>query len=198
MNPYQHVANIALAAGVALAAGGASAVELLITSRAATQALADGAFTRNGKYDLIPPTRCIHAFLETPQVSFANDRLVVRFHLSARAAQDVGGQCMGPEDRFWVTVSAIPTVVGATIVARNFQITELGNPAYRVPLDLALKQGLERALRVDIDGLLRNALARDPGRYRVAVENLALSNLRARDNLLRASVEFTLVGDAAP
>jgi len=198
MNPYQHVVNIALAAGIALAAAGAAAVELSITSRAATQALTDGAFTRSGKYDLIPPTKCIHAFLETPQVSFANDRLVVRFHLSARAAQDVGGQCIGPEDRFWVTVSAVPTVLNATIVARNFQITELGNPSYRVPLELALKQGLEKALRVDIDGLLRNVLARDPGRYRVTVENLVITNLRARENLLRASVEFSMTGDAAP
>ena len=197
MNPYRQIANIAVAGTLALGAAGASAVELSITSRAATQALIEGAFTRNGKYDLVPPTKCIHAYLETPQVSFANDRLVVRFHLSARAAQDVGGQCMGPEDRFWVTVSAVPAVANATIVARNFQITELGNPSYRVPLELALKQGLEKALRVDIDGLLRNALSRDLGRYRIAVENLVITNLRARDNLLRATVEFAMTGDAA-
>ncbi|MEO8133817.1 MAG: hypothetical protein ABI831_07575 [Betaproteobacteria bacterium] len=194
---HKQIAALALSAWMALPAASLHAVEISITARAATQALTDGAFTRGGKYDLITPSKCIHAYLETPQVNFVNDRLVVRFHLSARAAQDIGGQCLGPEDRFWVTVSATPAVANATIVARNFQITELGNPAYRVPLDLALKQGLERALRVDIGQLLRDALGRDPGRYRVTLDGLAITNLRARDNFLRASVDFALTGDAA-
>src|SRR5687768_4046705 len=107
---YKRIAALALSAGMALPAASLHAVELAITARAATQALVDGAFKREGKYDLLQPSKCTHAYLETPQVTFANDRMVVRFHLSARAAQDVGGRCMGPDDRFWVTVSATPVV----------------------------------------------------------------------------------------
>ena len=191
-------ATAALSLACALGAPPLHAVELAITARAAAQALSERAFTRNGKYDLMAPqSKCAFAYLESPEVGFANDKLTVRFHLSARAAQDVGGQCIGVADAFWVTVSATPAVENNVLIARNLQIVELGNPSYRVLLELALKQGLERALRQDINALLRTALAKDPGHYRMGLRNLSITNLRARDNVLRGDVDFGLIVDLA-
>lgn len=175
-----------------------NAVELVFTGRAATAALLDSAFKRDGKYDLIRPSKCIYTYLEKPEVGFADDRVNIRMHLSARAAQEVNGQCVGSTDAFWLTISGTPYVDGAVVGVRDPRIVQIDNPAYRVLLEAALQQGLSRVLRHDVGAALRAALAKDVNRYKLAVNNLAITNLRSRDNVLRATVDFEIVGDIAP
>lgn len=170
-------------------------VEMVFTARAATAAFLDAAFKRDGKYDLIKPSKCIYTYLEQPAITFADDRVNIRLHLSARAGQDVSGQCISSDDAFWLTISGIPYVDGAVVGVKDLRIVQIDNPSFRVLLEAALQQGLARALRHDLNADVRTALAKDTNRYRLAVNNLAITNLRARDNVLRATIDFELMGD---
>jgi hypothetical protein len=173
------------------------AVELVVTERAATTAFRDAAFKRDRKYDLIRPSKCSYTYLEQPEVGFANDRVSIRLHLSARAGQEVAGQCVGAGEAFWFTVAGTPFVEGTTVGVKDPHVVQLDNPSYRVLLEAALKQGLMNGLRHDVGASVRAALAKDVNHYRLTVNNLALTNLRARDNVLRATIDFELAGDAA-
>ncbi len=172
-------------------------VELALTGRAATMAFLDAAFKRDGKYDLIRPSKCSYTYLEWPEVGFANDRVSIRLHLSARAAQEIAGQCVGTGEAFWLTLSATPFVEGATVGVKNPRVVQLDNPSYRGLLEAALQQGLVNGLRHDVGASVRAALAKDVNHYRLTVNNLTITNLRARDNVLRATIDFELAGDAA-
>ncbi len=160
-------------------------------------AFLDAAFKRDGKYDLIRPSKCSYTYLEWPQVGFANDRVSIRLHLSARAAQEIAGQCVGAGESFWLTLSATPFVEGATVGVKDPKVIQLDNPSYRALLEAALQQGLVNGLRHDVGASLQAALAKDVNHYRLTVNNLSITNLRARDNLLRATIDFELAGDAA-
>jgi hypothetical protein len=171
-------------------------VELSVTGRAATTAFLDAAFKRDAKYDLIRPSKCSYTYLEWPEVGFANDRVTIRLHLSARAAQEIAGQCVGPGEAFWLTISGTPYVDGATVGVKDPHVVQIDNPSYRVLLEAALQQGLVSGLRHDVGASVRAALAKDVNHYRITVNNLAITNLRARDNVLRATIDFEIVGDA--
>jgi hypothetical protein len=171
-------------------------VELVLTGRAATTAFSDAAFKRNGKYDLIRPSKCNYTYLEWPEVGFANDQVSIRLHLSTRAAQEVAGQCVGAGEAFWLTISGTPFVEGAIVGVKDPHVVQLDNPSYRVLLEAAL-QGLVNGLRHDVGASVRAALAKDINHYRLTVNNLTITNLRARDNVLRATIDFELAGDAA-
>jgi hypothetical protein len=180
----------------ALAAPASHAVELILTARAATRAFSEASFKRDGKHDLIQPSTCDYTYLERPEVGFANDRVTIRLHFAARAGQEVAGQCVGPGEAFWLTISGTPYVDGAIVGVKDAHIVEIDNPSYRVLLEAAL-QGLVRGLRHDVGASVREAFAKDVNHYRLSVNNLAITNLRARDNLLRATIDFELTGDAA-
>jgi len=171
-------------------------VELVVTARAATTALLDASFKRDGKYDLVRPSKCSFTYLEQPEVGFVEDRVTIRLHLLARAGQDVSGQCVGSGEAFWLTVAGTPFVDGAVVGVKDAHVVQLDNPSYRVLLEAAL-QGLLNGLRFDIGASARTALAKDVKQYRISVANLVVTNLRARDNLLRATVEFELTSDTA-
>ena len=179
-----------------LAAPACSCVELVLTGRAATAAFLDSTFKRDGKYDLIQPSKCSYTYLERPDVTFADGRVNIRLHLSVHAGQDVAGQCVGSGDALWLTVAGTPYVDGSVVGVKDARIVQIDNPSYRVLLEAAL-QGLVRTLRNDVGATVRAALAKDASRYRLTVNNLTISNLRARDNLLRATIDFELAGDAA-
>lgn len=179
-----------------IAAPASYGVELILTARAAARAFSDASFKRDGKYDLIQPSKCNYTYLELPEVGFANDRVTIRLHLSARAGQEISGQCVGAGEAFWLTISGTPYVDGAVVGVKNAHIVQIDNPSYRVLLEAAL-QGLVNGLRNDVGASLRAAFAKDVNHYRLTVNNLAITNLRARDNLLRATIDFELTGDAA-
>jgi len=179
-----------------LAAPACKGVELVLTGRGATAAFLESTFKRDGKYDLIAPSKCSYTFLERPDVTFADGRVNIRMHMSIRAAQEVAGQCVGSGDALWLTVAGTPYVDGAVVGVKDARIVQIDNPSYRVLLEAAL-QGLVRTLRQDVGATVRSALAKDASRYRLTINNLAITNLRARDNVLRASIDFELVGDAA-
>ena len=193
--PKQLVATLLFVMGCAVAPA-SYAVELILTGRAATQAFVDSAFKRDGKHDLIPPSKCSYTYLESPEVSFANDRVNIRLHLSVRAGQEVSGQCVGAGEALWLTVSGTPYVDGTVVGVKNARVVQIDNPSYRVLLEAAL-QGLMNGLRHDVGASIRAALAKDVNHYRFAMNNLTITNLHARDNVLRATIEFEMVGDAA-
>lgn len=176
----------------------AYAVDLEITARAATRALTEAAFKRDGKYDLVTPSKCTYTYLEWPEMAFANDQATIHLHLSARAGQEVAGQCLGGGEAFWLTVAGTPFVMGTIIGIKDLHITEITNPSYQVLLQAALQQGLAKALRHDVGASLQAALAKDVDHYRLKLNNLTITNLHARNNVLGATIEFGLAGDVLP
>ena len=193
---HKPFAAVVLVVAGFLAAPACEGVELVLTGRAATAAFLDSTFKRDGKYDLIQPSKCSYTYLERPDVSFVDGRVNIRLHLSVRAAQDVAGQCVGSGDALWLTIAGTPYVDGSVVGVKDARIVQIDNPSYRVLLEAAL-QGLVRTLRNDVGATVRAALAKEASRYRLTVNNLTITNLRARDNLLRATIDFELSGDAA-
>src|SRR5205814_214289 len=156
--PKQVVATMLFIAWC-LVAPASYGVELVLTGKAATRGFLDAAFKRDGKYDLIPPSKCSYTYLESPEVGFANDRVNIRMHLAVRAGQEVSGQCVGTGEAVWFTVTGTPYVDGAVVGVKNSRIVQIDNPHYRVLLEAAL-QGLMNRLRYDVGASVRTALAK--------------------------------------
>jgi len=175
----------------------ATAAEFVITEEAATRALVDRIFTRDGKYDLSEYSRCRFAYLMTPTVRFEGDNVLIRAYFSGQAGADVGGDCVGPKDAFWVAVRGTPTVEGTHISLSNLEIIESPGSLYRVVLENTLSRVVGPALRYDVEKTLREALKKPNGPYQVRIENLTIGTLVARDNILSANLDFRLIAELA-
>lgn len=177
--------------GVSMAAGPTS--ELSIHHTAIQKMLVDTLFIDKGRYHLLQQTACQYAYVDSPVVTLTQGRVRIKVRLSGKLAMEVGDQCVGGVgDVVRVAISGRPTFSGEKIVLTDIKVDEVSNDAYRVLLQQFLESAIPRAVAINVREGLQRILADRQSTYEVAVDQLSVTDLTAEDNVLHATLSFSL------
>lgn len=178
-------------AGAAAAAGSLS--ELTIHNTAIQKMLMNELFIDEGRYHLLPTTACQYAYVDSPVVTLSQGRVRIRARVSGKISMEVGDQCVGTRsDVVQVAVSARPAFSGEKLVLTDIRVDEISNEGYRVLLQQFLASAIPRAIEIDVRQGLQRILADRQSTYEVVVDRLAVTDIMAENNQLRAKLVFGL------
>ncbi len=177
--------------GASFAAGAAS--EIAIQNTAIEKMLINELFIDRGRYNLLPETRCQYAYVDSPAVAISQGRVRIKVRLSGKLAVEVGDQCVGSgSDVVRLTVSGKPTFSGEKIGITDIRVDEVSNEAYRVLLQQFLESAVPRAVQINVRDGLQRMLADRQAKYEVVVNQLSVTDLTAENNVLHATLTFSL------
>jgi hypothetical protein len=191
---FLHCSALALCLppGVAMAAGPAS--ELTIQNTAIQKMLMDELFIDKGRYNLLAPTACQYAYVDSPAVTVSEGRVRIKVRLSGKLGMEVGDKCVGGAgDVVRVTASGRPAFAGEKLVLTDIKVDEVSNEAYRVLLQQFLESAIPRAVEINVREGLQRMLATRQSTYEVVVGQLSVTDLTAENNQLHAALVFSLV-----
>jgi hypothetical protein len=172
----------------------AASSEIAIENTAIEKMLKEELFIDRGRYNLVQETRCQYAYLDSPAVAIAEGRVRIKVRLSGRLAMEVGDKCVGGgSDVVSLTVSGKPTYAGEKIGLTDIRLDEVSNEAYRMLLQQFLESAVPRAVSVDVRKGLQRVLADRQAKIEVTVNQLSVTELTADDNVLHATLTFSLL-----
>jgi len=184
--------GLLLAASLTSFAAG-TASELTIQNTAIEKMLLEELFIDRGRYHLIKETRCQFAYLDSPAVTISEGRVRIKVRLSGRLAMEVGEQCVGGgSDVVRLAVSGKPAYSGEKIGLTDIRLDEVSNEAYRPLLQQFLESAVPRAVTIDVREGLQRVLADRQSKVEVTVNRLSVTELSAEDNILHATLTFSL------
>jgi hypothetical protein len=184
--------GLLLAASLTSFAAG-TASELTIQNTAIEKMLLEELFIDRGRYHLIKETRCQFAYLASPAVTISEGRVRIKVRLSGRLAMEVGEQCVGGgSDVVRLAVSGKPAYSGEKIGLTEIRLDEVSNEAYRPLLQQFLESAVPRAVTIDVREGLQRVLADRQSKVEVTVNRLSVTELSAEDNILHATLTFSL------
>jgi hypothetical protein len=175
----------------------ANAVELKVSSHALERTLKAQLFSgENGRYYIKgdPHSACF-VYADNPSVSFANDRIVVHVHTSARLGTHIGGSCLGVGLAPKVEVSLVPVAEGETI---GFQDARIDRASESRELNFILLPFLSHkvpaTLKVNAAEILRQLLAHSTENtgYDLTLDHLKIHSMQVQDNSLVIDVDGSL------
>jgi hypothetical protein len=177
--------------GALFAAGTAS--EIAVQNTAIEKMLMEELFIDRGRYNLLAETRCQFAYLDSPSVAMSEGRVRIKVRLSGKLALEVGDQCVGGgSDVVRLTVSGKPTYAGEKIGLSDIRVDDVSNEAYRVLLQQFLESAVPRAVSIDVREGLQRVLADRQAKIEVKVSQLSVTELTAENNVLHATLTFSL------
>jgi hypothetical protein len=180
-----------LVPGALLAEGSVS--EISIQNTAIEKMLMEELFIDRGRYNLLQETRCQYAYLDSPSVTISQGRVRIKVRLSGKLAVEVGEQCVGGgSDVVRLTVSGKPTYAGEKIGLTDIRVDEVSNEAYRMLLQQFLESAVQRAVNINVREGLQRVLADRQAKVEVTVSQLSVTELIAENNILHASLTFSL------
>lgn len=178
-------------AGASIAAGPTS--ELTIHNTAIEKMLMNELFIDNGRYNLLAPTACQYAYVDSPAVSVSKGRVRIQVRLSGKLAMEVGDQCVGSRsDVVRVAISGRPTFAGEKLVLTDIRVDEVSNEGYRALLQQFLESAIPRAVEINVRRGLQRMLSDRLSTYEAEVTQLLVTDLTAEDNRLHARLSFAL------
>jgi len=161
----------------------AGAVEMRISRDALQRTLKQQLFAgADGRYYLkgTPQSAC-STWVEDPQLSFAQDRIVVRVKTHAHMGKAVGGSCIGlPPLSLAAQVSMAPDAEGETIGFRDAHLDKVSD---RSELNFLLSPFLSRqvpsSMKVNAADILRKALADSTATsgYKISLDRLKIHSI---------------------
>jgi hypothetical protein len=167
--------------------------ELTIQNTAIQKMLMEELFVDHQRYHLVPQTACQYAYLDSPAVTLSQGRVRIKVRLSGRLALEVGDRCVGgAADVVHVAISGRPAFAGEKLVLTDIRVDEVSNEAYRVLLQQFLESAIPRAVEINVREGLQRILADRQSTYDVVVAQLAVTDLTAENNQLRANLTFAL------
>ncbi len=170
-----------------------SVSEIAIQNTAIEKMLMEELFIDRGRYNLLQETRCQYAYLDSPSVTISQGRVHIKVRLSGKLAVEVGEQCVGGgSDVIRLTVSGKPTYAGEKIGLTDIRVDEVSNEAYRMLLQQFLESAVPRAVNINVREGLQRVLADRQARVEVTVNQLSVTELIAENNILHASLTFSL------
>jgi hypothetical protein len=189
-----------LAVGLFLVAGGlaqSGAVELKVSREALTRTLNQQLFNGpNGRYYLKGNAHsACFIFAEDPQLSFVEDRIVVRVKTHARLGRAVAGACLGIPLSLPAEVSLAPDAEGETIGFRDARVDRVSEQReLNFVLSPFLSHQIPSAMKVNAADLLRKALAGSPASigYKVSLEKLKIHSMQIQGDALVLDVDGEL------
>jgi hypothetical protein len=159
------------------------AVEMRVSRDALERTLKQQLFAgADGRYYLkgSPQSAC-STWVEDPQLSFVQDRIVVRVKTHARMGKAVGGTCIGlPAISVPAQVSMAPNAEGETIGFRDARLDKISD---RSELNFLLSPFLSRqvpsSMKVNAADILRKALADSTATsgYKVSLDRLKIHSI---------------------
>jgi hypothetical protein len=179
---------------LSLVAGRAWAVDLTIGYPVLEQAIREGLFDDHGRYYVKggPADDCAYAFLEQPRLGAAEGRLALTLHFNGRAGAMILGKCVGPGDAFEVTLTGVPRLDGGVLSLADPRFTLPSRPAYEQLLAPLLTGAIAESLRIDLGAEIeRFTQAAAQGGYRVAITNLAFTDVRLAEDRVEVTLDFT-------
>ena len=177
--------------GASMAAGPVS--ELTIQNTAIQKMLMDELFIDKGRYHLLPQTACQYAYVDSPTVTLSQGRVRIKVRVSGKLALEVGDQCVGSaSDVVRLAISGRPVFSGEKLVLTDIKVDEVSNEAYRVLLQQFLESAIPRAVEINVREGLQRILSTRHSTYDVVVSQLSVTDLTAENNLLSATLTFSL------
>jgi hypothetical protein len=160
----------------------ACAVELTISRDALERTLKQQLFaTPSGRYYLKGDAQsACYTYAQDPQLSFEQDRIVVRMKTSARMGRRVAGSCIGLSLTEPAEVSFTPEAEGETIGFRDAHIDRISNQReLNFLLMPFLRHQIGASMRVNAADLLRKALAGSTASsgYKVSLDRLKIHSI---------------------
>ncbi len=155
--------------------------------------LKDQAF-RTGRLDLVPPTPCAFAYLESPVIVIAMGRVALGARLTGRAGVPAGNQCVGGlGDSIDIVASGRAFYRDGRIGLDDLRIDQLSNELYRALLTPMLQAAVGRVVDIDLRKAVRDMLVAGKVPLTVDVEELDVSRLVAEDNRIEATFRFRAI-----
>ena len=170
----------------------ANGAEIVLEQSAVQKLVVESLFKDNGRY-YIQRGAC-SAYLESPAVSLAGGRVVIRSHLNARLGMDFGDSCAGVDLASWTTVSGEPSAQGTTVRLANIRIEDVGDANTRIVLNSGLVTTLPGAVELDVLKAVRSMLQGASGQLQVDVLALNIESVRIADNKLSVRFDFKVAG----
>lgn len=182
-----------LTACVALAAPHAHALDLVIHASTLTKALKQQVFKNQGRYALLPPTKCNDPYLENPDVTFRQNRIFIAAHFAGRIGAVIGGACKSVTSPSAVVLSARPVARAQQVGLEDVRIESAAEPLVGAALENLIAAGVFSPLRVDLLASLRaQATPEKTAPYAVTVRALEVRNLKVQNDELRVTVDGAL------
>jgi hypothetical protein len=182
-----------MAAGLLLVAGGAqlcSGVEMKVSREALERTLKQQLFSGpNGRYYMKGNAQsACFTYAEDPQLSFEQDRLVVRVKTHSRLGKALRGTCLGVALSVPAEVSLAPDAEGETIGFRDARVDKVSDQKeLNFLLSPFLSHQIPSSMKVNAADLLRKALEGSTASsgYKVTLERLKIHSIQIeRDNLV--------------
>jgi hypothetical protein len=171
----------------------ANANDLVVTHTALLAVLEDQAF-RTGRLDLVPPTPCAFAYLESPLIVIAKGRVALAARLTGRAGVPAGNQCVGGlGDAIDIVASGRAFYRDGRIGLDDLRIDQLSNEFYRALLTPMLQVAVGRVVDIDLRKAVQDMLVAGKVPLTVEVEELDVSRLVAEDNRIEATFRFRAI-----
>ena len=136
----------------------------------------------NGRYYLKGNAQsACYTYAEDPKLTFAQDRIVVRFKSHARLGTAVGGACLGFPLSVPAEVSLAPDAEGETIGFRDARLDQISNHSeLNFILPPFLSRQVPSSMKVNAADLLRRALAGSTASsgYKVSLDRLKIHSIQ--------------------
>ncbi|WP_213804292.1 hypothetical protein [Granulicella sp. dw_53] len=185
-----------LAAGL-LTASSAQAIEVKVSAQALERTLraqlfnsADGRYYMRG--DISTPC---YVYVDSPRISFKDDRVVVHVHTRAKIGTSVYGTCVGVPFNTEADVSFIPDAEGESIGFRDARIERLSeNRELNFLLVPFLSRKLPSQMKVNAADLMRKLLlhSADTTGYALSLSSLKLHSMLVEGQNLTLDVDANM------
>jgi hypothetical protein len=183
---------IAVLAGMAAAAAGAHAAEIVLEHSAIDKLLAEAVFKNGGRFDL--KRGPCYAYFENPSVELKEGRIRIRSHLSSRLGVESGGSCVGVGLASWTVVSGRPASIGGLVRLEDLRIDGVDDATTRMVLESGLLPALPRAIELDVLKAVREMLKAGTGsQLQASVDAFQIDSVSAGDDRLSVKFDFRLV-----
>ena len=126
-------------------------------------------------------------FVDTPQVTFADDRILVSVHSHANFGASIKGRCLGVWINTESIVSFIPEAEGETIGFRDARVDKLTESReLNALLEPFLAKRLQQEMKINAAELMRTMLIHAPGEtgYTLTLTTLKLHSMQVEQQSL--------------
>jgi len=176
----------------------ARAAELEIRYSALERMVAAQMFTQEGRRYVRgnQAAKCQYAYLETPKLRAAGDRLQVVARFSGSSALDLFSRCVGMGDSFDLTLTALPVPRKGAIAFQDTQVSTRKDSYYIRHVRGAMMRSFDQDFKIDIRDQARHLLEQPMSAgsvYQQELKDLDLSAIRVTPDALVLVVDFKLI-----
>ena len=170
----------------------ANGAEIVLEQSAVQKLVVESLFKDNGRYYM--QRGACSTYLDSPAVTLAGGRVVIRSRLNARLGMDFGDSCAGVDLASWTTVSGEPSAQATSVRLANIRIEEVGDANTRIVLNSGLLPTLPGAIELDVLKAVRSMLQDAGGKLQVEVLALNIESVCVADNKLSVRFDFKVAG----